>query len=54
MDKEFLNAFLEELPKMPPNGEIEFGIDVFPNTQPISIPFYRLAQVKLKELKVQL
>ena len=30
--REFLDIFLEELPGMPPDREIEFQIDVFPNT----------------------
>ena len=39
---------------MPPDREIEFGIDVFPNTQPIFIPPYRLAPTELKEMKEKL
>ena len=34
--------------------KIDFGIDLFPNTQPISIPPYRMAPAELKELKEQL
>ncbi|KAF3668526.1 putative ribonuclease H protein-like [Capsicum annuum] len=51
---EFLNVFLEDLPGVPPDREIEFGIDLFPDTQPISIPSYRMASAELKELKEQL
>ena len=34
---EFSNVFLDDLPGIPPDGEIEFGIDLLPDTQPISI-----------------
>ncbi|KAH0665582.1 hypothetical protein KY290_027812 [Solanum tuberosum] len=34
--------------------EIDFGIDLIPNTQPISIPPYRMASTELNELKEQL
>ena len=52
MVREFLDVFPIELLGMPPNKELEFGIDVFQNTQPISIPPYRRAPVEFKELKV--
>ncbi|XP_070005659.1 uncharacterized protein [Nicotiana sylvestris] len=51
---EFPNVFLDELPWIPPDREIDLGIDVIPGTQPISIPPYRVAPAKLKELKEQL
>ena len=34
---EFPDVFLEELPGLPPEGEIEFCIDVVPGTYPISM-----------------
>ena len=46
--------FPEDLPGIPPEREIEFGIDLLPDTQPISIPPYRMAPAELKELKEQL
>ena len=51
---EFLDVFPEDLPGIPPEREIEFGIDLLPDTQPISIPPYRMAPAELKELKEQL
>ena len=51
---EFIDVFLEELPGLPPEREIEFCIDLIPGTQPISIPPYRMAPIELKELKDQL
>uniref|UniRef100_A0A1U7YRA6 Uncharacterized protein LOC104247112 n=2 Tax=Nicotiana sylvestris TaxID=4096 RepID=A0A1U7YRA6_NICSY len=51
---EFPDVFPDELPGLPPEREIEFSIDVLPDTQPISIPPYRMAPAELRELKVQL
>ena len=39
---------------MPPDRELEFGIEVLPGSTPISIPSYRMALMELKELKTQL
>ena len=54
MVREFPDVSPEELPGMPPDREIEFCIELTPNVQPVSIPPYRMALVKLQELKVQL
>ena len=51
---EFPDVFPEELPGLPPDREIEFCIDVVPRTDPISMPPYRMAPTKLKELNDQL
>ncbi|XP_070049896.1 uncharacterized protein [Nicotiana tomentosiformis] len=51
---EFPDVFPDELLGLPPEREIEFNIEVFPDTQPISIPLYRMAPPKLRELKAQL
>ena len=51
---EFPEVFPDDLPDIPPEWEIDFGIDLLPDTQPISIPPYRMAPTKLKELKEQL
>ncbi|KAH0698844.1 hypothetical protein KY284_013059 [Solanum tuberosum] len=52
--KEFLEVFPDDLPGVPPEREIDFGIDIIPYTR--SIPFlpYRMAPAELKELKEQL
>ncbi|KAH0661922.1 hypothetical protein KY284_026853 [Solanum tuberosum] len=39
---------------VPPEREIYFGIDILPDTHPISIPPYRMAPTELKELKEKL
>ncbi|KAH0636085.1 hypothetical protein KY290_036497 [Solanum tuberosum] len=51
---EFPEVFPDDLPGVPPEREIDFGIDLLPDTQPISIPPYRMAPAELKELKEQL
>ncbi|KAK0590096.1 hypothetical protein LWI29_022628 [Acer saccharum] len=51
---EFLDVFLDDLSGTPPNREIEFKIDLFPGTSPISKTPYRMAPTELHELKQQL
>ncbi|XP_070004405.1 uncharacterized protein [Nicotiana sylvestris] len=51
---EFPTVFPDELPGIPPKREIDFAIDLLPDTQPISIPPYRMAPAELRELKEQL
>ncbi|XP_070021321.1 uncharacterized protein [Nicotiana sylvestris] len=48
---EFPAVFLDELPGISPEREIDFAIDLLLDTQPISIPPYRMAPAELKELK---
>ena len=49
---DFSDVFLEELPGLPPQREIEFAIDIVPGAKPASITPYRMAPVELKELKL--
>ncbi|XP_070056923.1 uncharacterized protein [Nicotiana tomentosiformis] len=51
---EFPDVFLDELLGLLPEREIEFAINILPDTQPISIPPYRMAPAELRELKDQL
>ena len=51
---DYPDVFPEELPGLPPHREIEFSIDVVPGATPASITSYRMAPVKLKELKLNL
>ncbi|KAA3484781.1 Retrotransposable element Tf2 [Gossypium australe] len=52
--KEFLEVFLEELLELPPNREVEFGIELLRGTAPVSIAPYRMAPKELMELKAQI
>ena len=49
--REFLDVFPKDLPGIPIDREIEFSIDLLPETSPISKAPYRMAPTKLKELK---
>ncbi|KAA3466504.1 zf-CCHC domain-containing protein/RVP_2 domain-containing protein [Gossypium australe] len=51
---EFPDVFPEELPGLSPDQEIEFTIEVFPDTALVSISPYCMELTELKELKVQL
>jgi hypothetical protein len=48
---EFQDVFLQELPGMPPDREIEFTIDLIPGTAPIAQAPYKLGPKELVELK---
>lgn len=52
--QEFLDIFSAKLPGIPPNGEIEFSIELVPDMTPISKAPYQTAFAELKELKTQL
>jgi hypothetical protein len=52
--RDFPDVFLEELPGMPPDREVEFVIDLLPGTTPISKQTYKMSVEELKELKKQL
>ena len=49
---EFEDVFLENLPSLPSEREIEFEIQLIPKTAPILQAPYRMAPAELKELKV--
>ena len=51
---EFPEVFPQDLLRVPPEREIDFGIDILLDTQPISIPPYKMALAELKKLKEQL
>ena len=51
---EFQDIFPNDLPGVPPPRDIDFGIDLEPDTKQISVPPYRMVPVELKELKLQL
>ena len=51
---EYLDVFLDKLPGVPPDRDIEFMIDLVPGTGPIAKRPYRMAADELAELKKQL
>jgi hypothetical protein len=52
--KEYPDVFLEELPGMPPDRDVEFLIDLMPGTGPIAKRSYKMDVDELRELKKQL
>jgi hypothetical protein len=51
---EYPDVFLDDLPRMPPDWDIEFIIELQPCTAPISKRPYRMPPNELAELKIQL
>jgi hypothetical protein len=51
---EFPDVFLDELPSLPPDREVEFTIELILGTPPISRRPYRIPLNELPELKKQL
>jgi hypothetical protein len=52
--QDFPDVFLEELPGMPSDRDIEFLIELLPETPPISKRPYRMPVNELVELKKQI
>ena len=52
--REFPDVFLEELPGIPLEREVDLSIEVVQGTTSISRAPYRMAPTELKELKTQL
>jgi hypothetical protein len=52
--QEFSNVFPEELPGMPPHRDIEFLIELVPETPPISKRPYSIPMNELEEIKKQI
>ena len=51
---EYVDVFPDELPGLPPQRVVDFGIELHPGTLPISMTPHRMALVELQELRVQL
>ena len=51
---EFPDVFPKDLPRLPPDHEVEFSIELEPGTAPISRRPYRMAPRELAEMKKQL
>jgi hypothetical protein len=52
--REFSNIFPDDLPRLPPDRDVEFTIELEPGTAPISRCPYRMAPKELAEMKKQL
>ena len=51
---EYVDVFPDELPGLPPQRVVDFGIELHPGTSPISMTSHKMAPVELQELRVQL
>ena len=51
---EYVDVFPNELPGLPPQRVVDFGIELHPGISPISMTPHRMAPVELQELRVQL
>ena len=51
---EFPEVFLDEIPDVPPEREVEFSIDLVPGTKPVSVTPYHMLGSELAEMKKQL
>ncbi|XP_040947342.1 la protein 1-like [Gossypium hirsutum] len=52
--REFADVFPVELPRLRPDCELDFSIELLPRTTLITVSPYRIALTELKELKAQL
>ena len=50
--RDYVSVFSKDLPRLPPNQEIVFSIELVPRTAPVLLAPYRFVYVELKELKV--
>ena len=50
----YVDVFPDELPGLPPQRVVDFGIELHPSTFPISMTPHRMASVELQGLRVQL
>ena len=51
---EYEDVFSDELPGLPPPKDVDFRIELYLGTSPISMTPHRMASVELQELKVQI
>ena len=51
---EYEDVFPDELPRLPPQRDVDFYIELHPGISPISMTQHRMAPVELQELRVQL
>ena len=52
--RHFPDIFLDDLPGLPPDRDVEFTFDLLLGKDPISLTLYRMTPAELRELKIQL
>ena len=48
---EFLDVFPDDITYLPPLREVEFSIDLVPDTRPVLMTPYRMSLAELSEMK---
>ena len=51
---EYVDVFPDELPRLPPHRDVDFGIELHPGITLISMTPHRMASVELQKFRVQL
>ena len=51
---EYVDVYPNELPGLPPQRVVDFGIELHPGTSPISMTLHKMTPIELQELRVQL
>ena len=51
---EYVDFLSDKLPGLPPQRDVDFGIELHPGTSPISMTPHKMAPVELQDLRVQL
>ena len=54
MLQEFRDVFLDEIPGLPPNRDIDFTIELVSRATPVSKTSYRMSTLELLEMKMKL
>ena len=49
----YVDVFPDELPGLPPQRVVDFGIELHPGISTVSMTSHRMAPVELQELRVQ-
>ena len=51
---EYEDVFLDKLPRLPSQRDVDFIIELHPSTSPVSMTPHRMGLIELQELKVQM
>ena len=52
--QEFMDVFIDEIPRLPPKRDIDFTIELVPGVVPVYKTPYRMSTPEMLELKMQL
>ena len=52
--REYWDVFLKDFPRVPPERQVEFRMELVPSEAPIAMAPYRLAHIEMQELSTRL